>query len=70
MVVYFNNDGTYKQDAVNAPILVNKRPIGFISEVNEGRVTCCLFDKYVSKEESYKRDRIPYEKEFRALVIK
>ena len=35
MVVYFNNDGTYKEDAVKAPVVVNDKPIGFISEVNE-----------------------------------
>ena len=49
MVVYFDNDGTYAKDAEKHPILVNDKPIGFISEVNEERVTCYLWDDYVYK---------------------
>ena len=29
MTIYFNNDDTYKEDALNAPVLVNDKPIGF-----------------------------------------
>ena len=52
MEVYFNNDGSYGQSAVNAPIIVNGKPIGFICEVNKERITCYLWDRFVSKEQS------------------
>lgn len=51
MVVYFDNDGSYSQDAVNIPVLVNGKPIGFVSEVNQERVTCYLWDRFVSREQ-------------------
>lgn len=54
MTIYFNNDGTYKEDALNAPVLVNDKPIGFILEVTEERVTCYLWDRYVRKVEGLK----------------
>ena len=68
MIVYFNNDGTYKQDAVKAPVLVNDKPIGFISEVNEECVMCYLWDRYVSKVEGLKSGK-PFEREFRSISI-
>lgn len=68
MVVYFDNDGTYNQDAVKAPVVVNDKPIGFISEVNEERVTCYLWDRYVKKVEGL-RNGIPFETEFRSISI-
>lgn len=51
MEVYFNNDGSYGQSAVKAPIVVNGKPIGFICEVSKERVTCYLWDRFVSKEQ-------------------
>ena len=68
MIVYFNNDGTYKQDAVKAPVLVDDKPIGFISEVNEERVTCYLWDRYVSKVEGLPNGN-PMGREFRAISV-
>lgn len=50
MVVYFNNDGSYGQGAVNIPVLVNDKPIGFVSEVTEEHVTCYLWDRFVDVE--------------------
>lgn len=50
MEIYFNNDGSYGQSALHAPVTVNGKPIGFISEVNQERVTCYLWDRFVSKE--------------------
>ena len=50
MEVYFNNNGSYGQSAVKAPIIVNGKPIGFICEVSEERVTCCLWDRFVCEE--------------------
>lgn len=50
MIVYFNNDGSYGQGAVNIPVLVNGKPIGFVSEVTEERVTCYIWDRFVSTE--------------------
>ena len=50
MIVYFDNDGLYGQNAVNIPVLVNNKPIGFVSEVNQERVTCYLWDRYVGKD--------------------
>lgn len=51
MIVYFNNDGSYGQKAVNIPVLVDNKPIGFVSEVTEERVTCYLWDRFVHKEQ-------------------
>lgn len=68
MVVYFNNDGTYKEDALNAPVLVNDKPIGFISEVTEERVTCYLWDRYARKVEGL-RNGDPREREFRSISV-
>lgn len=51
MIVYFENDGLYGQSAVNIPVLVNNKPIGFVSEVTEERVTCYLWDRFVDKEQ-------------------
>lgn len=48
MEVYFNNDGSYGQGAVYAPVLVNDKPIGFVSEVTLERVTCYLWDKFIN----------------------
>ena len=50
MEVYFKNDGSYGESAVNIPVTVNNMPVGFVSEVNEGCVTCCLWDRYITKE--------------------
>ena len=51
MEVYFNNDGSYGQGAVYAPVLVNDKPIGFVSEVTLERVTCYLCDKFINIEQ-------------------
>ena len=51
MMIWFANDGSYGQDAVNIPILVNNKPIGFVSEVTEERVICYLWDRFVGKEQ-------------------
>ena len=50
MIVYFNNDGSYGQGAVNIPVLANGKPIGFVSEVTEERVTCYLWDRFIDVE--------------------
>ena len=50
MVVYFDNDGSYGQGAVNIPVLANNKPIGFVSEVTEERVTCYLWDRFIDVE--------------------
>lgn len=68
MIVYFENDGTYKQDAVKAPVLVDNKPIGFISEVSEERVTCYLWDRYVSKIECLSYGNL-FGTEFRSINI-
>lgn len=51
MEVYFKNDGSYGESAINIPVIINSRPVGFVSEVNEGYVTCYLFDRYIIKEQ-------------------
>lgn len=51
MRVYFANDGSYDKSAVNIPVIVNNMPVGFVSEVNEGCVTCYLWDRYIVKEQ-------------------
>ncbi len=51
MKVYFDNNGSYGQSAVNAPIIVNGKPIGFICEVSKERVVCYLWDRYVYKNQ-------------------
>ena len=51
MEVYFKNDGLYGQGAVHIPVTVNGSPIGFVSEVTKERVTCYLWDKFVTREQ-------------------
>lgn len=51
MGVYFENDGSYGKSAVNIPVTVNNMPVSFVSEVDEERVTCCLWDRYIIKEQ-------------------
>ena len=51
MKVYFSNDGSYGQGAVNRPVIANNKPIGFICEVTEELVTCYLWDRFVHKEQ-------------------
>ena len=68
MVVYFDNDGTYKEDDVKAPVVVNDKPIGFISEVSEERVTCYLWDIYVRKVEK-KKNGFPVDTEVHSISI-
>nr|DAT55716.1 MAG TPA: hypothetical protein [Caudoviricetes sp.] len=51
MEAYFKNDGSYGESAVNIPVTINNIPIGFVSEVNEECVTCCLWDRYIIKEQ-------------------
>lgn len=50
MRVYFANDGSYGKSAINTPVTVNDMPVGFVLEVNEGCVTCYLWDRYIIKE--------------------
>jgi hypothetical protein len=50
MKVYFDNDGSYGQNAVHIPVIVNEKPIGFVSEVNHECVTCILWDRFVDVE--------------------
>ena len=51
MKVYFNNDGSYGQNAVHIPVVVNGKPIGFVSEVNQEHVTCILWDRFVDRKQ-------------------
>lgn len=51
MEVYFKNDGSYGESAINIPVTIDSRPVGFVSEVNEGCVTCYLWDRYIIKEQ-------------------
>lgn len=51
MLIYFENDGLYGQNAVNIPVLVNGKPIGFVFAVDQERVTCYLWDRFISKEQ-------------------
>ena len=50
MKIYFTNDGSFGQSAVNAPVHVNGFPVGFISEVNQEKVTCCIWQKFTDVE--------------------
>jgi hypothetical protein len=60
VIIYFDNDGTYDEEAVNMPVLVNDKPIGFVSEVNRERITCYLWDIYV-KTMHYLPNGSPYD---------
>ena len=68
MIIYFDNDGTYGQDAINAPILVDNKPIGFISEVNEKCIKCYLWDRYVRKVEGLRNGNL-LERELRSISV-
>lgn len=69
MEVYFKNDGSYGQSAVKAPVVVNGKPIGFICEVTEERVTCYLWDRFVQKEQ-FSINVLSREQDIRAISIK
>ena len=51
MMVYFNNDGSYGQGAVNIPVIVNGKQIGFVFEVTEEKVTCYLWDRFIDRKQ-------------------
>lgn len=51
MKVHFDNDGSYGQNAVHIPVVVNGKPIGFVSEVNQEHVTCILWDKFIDRKQ-------------------
>lgn len=68
MIIYFDNDGSYGQNAVNIPVVVNGKPIGFICEVTEERVTCYLWDRFVQKEQ-YGFNAFLREQDIRAINI-
>lgn len=68
MEVYFNNDGSYGQGAVNIPVLVNGKPIGFVSEVTEERVTCYLWDRFICTE-LYQVNITKKEQDIRSIAI-
>ena len=58
----------YSDQIKSCESFVNDKPIGFISEVNEERVTCYLWDRYVRKLERMK-DGFPFETEFHAISV-
>lgn len=47
MTVYFDNDGTYDESAIKAPLICCGGPIGFISDVTTEIVTVYLFNQYI-----------------------
>lgn len=51
MKIYFNNDGTYGQNAVGIPVTSDNKPIGYICEVTSERVTCEIWDRFICKEQ-------------------
>lgn len=51
MKIFFENDGSFGDNSVRRPIIVNDKPIGFIAEVSKEHVTCFLFDRYVYMEQ-------------------
>ena len=51
MKLYFGNDGSYGQSAVNIPVIVNGKAIGFVSEVSQDCVTCLLWDRFIDREQ-------------------
>ena len=52
MKIFFNNDGSYGEGALYRPVLINDKPIGFISEVTDDYVACHLFDMFVAKQQN------------------
>lgn len=68
MKIYFDNDGSYDQGAINTPILVNGKPIGFISGVTEEYVTCYLFDMFIDIKMKF-ADVIKKEKKICSIAI-
>ena len=68
MEVYFNNDGSYGQNAVNIPVLVNNKPIGFVSKVDQERVTCYIWDRFVCTE-LYQVNLTKKEQDIRSISI-
>lgn len=50
MKIYFENNGTYNQKAVGAPVKLNDFPIGYICDVSDEKVTCEIWNRYITKE--------------------
>lgn len=51
MEIFFNNDGSYGQSALHIPVLFNGCPIGFVSSVTAEKVTCYLWDRFITREQ-------------------
>lgn len=50
MEIYFKNDGTYRQEHVGLPVIVDMFPIGFIQDVTANQVSCMLFEQCIGNE--------------------
>jgi len=53
VTIYFTNDGSYGEKAVGIPVLINKTPIGFVSEVSAEKITCHIWDRFVNREQPW-----------------
>lgn len=51
MKICFDNDGSYDKRAINVPVVMDESPIGYVSDASEDKVTCCIWDRYVNKEQ-------------------
>lgn len=47
----FHNDGSYGENCLLRPFLINDYPIGFIREVADDTVICEIFDDYFFRDQ-------------------
>lgn len=52
MDIFFKNDGSYGEAAIGKPVLVDYKPVGFISDVTSAEVTCTLFKRFIGREQA------------------
>lgn len=52
MDIFFKNDGSYGEAAIGKPVLVDYKPVGFISDVTPAEVTCTLFKSFIGREQA------------------
>lgn len=52
MEVFLKNDGSYGETAIGKPVLVDYKPVGFISDVTPSEVICTLFKRFIGREQA------------------
>lgn len=68
MDIFFKNDGSYGEAAIGKPVLVDYKPVGFISDVTPAEVTCTLFKRFIGREQA-SLNTVPKEQDITAVYV-